>query len=143
MRSLRKIRGNTSSILITIIFLAMIITLSAIMTTGTTNRVYSQPNQMDLNITDSSANIQNIPAKKVHVGDIDIAYKMLGTGDPILLISGSSSNMNTWQPSILRDLSLNHTVIVFDTRGVGNTTTGSKPYTIEQLANDTAGLLDA
>jgi pimeloyl-ACP methyl ester carboxylesterase len=32
---------------------------------------------------------------------------------------------------------------VFDGRGVGNTTTGSKPYTIEQLANDTAGLLDA
>ena len=28
-------------------------------------------------------------------------------------------------------------------RGVGNTTIGSKPYTIEQLANDTAGLLDA
>jgi pimeloyl-ACP methyl ester carboxylesterase len=143
MCSLRKIIGNTSSILITIIFLAMIITLSAIMTTGTANRVYSQPNQMDLNITDSSANIQNIPAKKVHVGDIDIAYKMLGTGDPILLISGSSSNMNTWQPSILRDLSSNHTVIVFDNRGVGNTTTGSKPFSIQQLANDTAGLLDA
>jgi pimeloyl-ACP methyl ester carboxylesterase len=32
---------------------------------------------------------------------------------------------------------------VFDGRGVGNTTTGFNPYTIEQLANDTAGLLDA
>lgn len=68
---------------------------------------------------------------------------MLGKGDPILLISGSSSNMNTWEPSILRDLSSNHTVIVFDNRGVGNTTTGSKPFSIQQLANDTAGLLDA
>jgi hypothetical protein len=29
------------------------------------------------NATDSS-NIQNIPAKKVQVGDIEIAYKMLG-----------------------------------------------------------------
>jgi pimeloyl-ACP methyl ester carboxylesterase len=36
-----------------------------------------------------------------------------------------------------------HTVIVVDNRGVGNTTIGSKPYTMEQLANDTAGLLDA
>lgn len=68
---------------------------------------------------------------------------MLGKGDPILLISGSSSNMNNWEPSILRDLSSNHTVIVFDNRGVGNTTTGSKPFSIQQLANDTAGLLDA
>ena len=68
---------------------------------------------------------------------------MLGKGDPILLISGSSSNMNTWEPSILRDLSSNHTVIVFDNRGVGNTTTGSKPFSIQQLANTIAGLLDA
>ena len=34
-------------------------------------------------------------------------------------------------------------VIVFDPRGLGNTTAGSKPYTAQQLANDTAGLLDA
>ena len=110
--------------------------------TSTANRIYGQPNPMNLNIADSPT-IQNIPAKKVHVGDIDIAYKMLGKGDPILPISGSSSDMNAWQPSTLRDLSSNHTVIVFDNRGVGNTTTGSKPFSIQQLANDTAGLLDA
>ena len=40
-------------------------------------------------------------------------------------------------------LSSNHTVIAFDSRGLGNTTTGSKPYTYQQLANDAAGLLDA
>jgi pimeloyl-ACP methyl ester carboxylesterase len=34
-------------------------------------------------------------------------------------------------------------VIAFDQRGIANTTVGSKPYTPEQLANDTAGLLDA
>ena len=34
-------------------------------------------------------------------------------------------------------------MIVFDSRGITNTTTGTKPYTIQQLANDTAGLLDA
>jgi pimeloyl-ACP methyl ester carboxylesterase len=60
-----------------------------------------------------------------------------------LLISGGSADKNAWDPSFINDLSSNHTVIVFDNRGVGNTTIGSKPYTIEQLANDTAGLLDA
>jgi pimeloyl-ACP methyl ester carboxylesterase len=34
-------------------------------------------------------------------------------------------------------------VIAFDQRGIGNSTVGSKPYTYLQLANDTAGLLDA
>jgi pimeloyl-ACP methyl ester carboxylesterase len=144
MYSFRKIRGNTSSILIILTLLAVIITMPAIMTTTTTiNRVYGQPDQMDLNVTDSSPNIQNIPVEKVQVGDIEIAHKMLGKGDPILLVSGASADMNAWDPSFIRDLSLNHTVIVFDNRGVGNTTIGSKPYTIEQVAMDTAGLLDA
>jgi pimeloyl-ACP methyl ester carboxylesterase len=32
---------------------------------------------------------------------------------------------------------------VFDSRGVGNTMIGSKPFSMQLLANDTAGLLDA
>jgi pimeloyl-ACP methyl ester carboxylesterase len=111
----------------------------------TSNFAYGQqqqPNQINSDITNSQ-DIQNIPAKKVHVGDIDIAYKMLGKGEPILLVSGASSDMNAWDPSTLRELSSNHTLIIFDNRGVGNTTTGSKPFSIQQLANDTAGLLDA
>ena len=103
--------------------------------------VYGQTNQTISN-TDL-LNIQDIPAKKVHVGDIDIAYKMLGKGDPLLLFNGASDTMAAWDPSFLRSLSSNHTVIVFDSRGLGNTTAGSKPYSIQLLANDTAGLLDA
>ena len=148
MYPLRKIRGNTSSILITIFLLVVIIvTLPATMTTAiTTHRVYGQqPDRTDLNITDSSANIQNNTSEEkiVQVGGIEIAYKMFGNGgESILLISGGSADKNAWDPSFISDLSSNHTVIVFDNRGVGNTTIGSKPYTIEQLANDTAGLLD-
>src|SRR5215472_6885294 len=51
--------------------------------------------------------------------------------------------MSGWDPSFLKTLSSNHTVIVFDPRGIGNTTIGSKPYTPSQLANDTTGLMDA
>jgi pimeloyl-ACP methyl ester carboxylesterase len=144
MYSLRKIRGNTSSILITIFLLVVITSVPAILTI-TINRVYGQqPDRMDLNVTDSSASIQNTSEEKiVQVGDIEIAYKMSGEGEPILLISGGSADKNAWDPSFISDLSSNHTVIVFDNRGVGNTTIGSQPYTIEQLANDTAGLLDA
>jgi pimeloyl-ACP methyl ester carboxylesterase len=91
----------------------------------------------------SSFDVQNISSKKVHVGDIDIAYKVFGKGDPFLLISGSGLVMDAWDPTILRELSSNHTVIIFDNRGVGNTTAGDKPFSIVQFANDTAGLLDA
>src|SRR5436309_6102235 len=51
--------------------------------------------------------------------------------------------MDAWPSSILQELSSNHTVIIFDNRGVGNTTSGTRPFSIEQFANDTNGLLSA
>ena len=143
MYSLPKINGNKTSIFTIIFMFTMIIPTTAIMlTTTTTNPIYGQPDKTGFNVTDSS-NIQSIPAKKVQVGDIEIAYKMLGKGDPILLYNGASDGMDEWDPSFPRSLSSNHTVIAFDSRGLGNTTMGSKPYTYQQLANDAAGLLDA
>ena len=78
----------------------MIIPTTAIMltTTSTTNPVYGQPDKTSFNATDSS-NIQSIPAKKVQVGDIEIVYKMVGKGDPILLFNGASDGMDAWDPS--------------------------------------------
>jgi pimeloyl-ACP methyl ester carboxylesterase len=139
MYLLPKIIGNKTSIFIVIFMFIMIIpTTTAIVLTTTTNPVYGQQDKTGFNATDSS-NIQSIPAKKVHVGDIDIAYKMLGKGDPILLFNGASDVMDAWDPSFPRSLSSNHTVIVFDSRGLGNTTMGSKSYSIQQLATDAAG----
>ena len=114
--------------IIVFMFIMIIPATNAIimLTTTTTNPVYGQQDETSFNETDSS-NIQNIPAKKVQVGDIEIAYKMLGKGDPILLYNGASDGMDAWDPSFLTSLSSNHTVIVFDTRGLGNTIMGSKP----------------
>jgi pimeloyl-ACP methyl ester carboxylesterase len=68
---------------------------------------------------------------------------MIGKGKPILLISGLGGGMTSWESSTLEELSSsNHTVIVFDNRGVGNTSMGTKPSSIQQFANDTAGLMD-
>jgi pimeloyl-ACP methyl ester carboxylesterase len=141
----QKIKGNKTSFFIIIFMFIMIIpTTTAIMlTTTTVNPVYGQQdNKTSFNATDSS-NIQSIPVKKVQVGDIEIAYKMSGKGDPILLFNGASDGMDGWDPSFPKSLSSNHTVIAFDTRGIANTTMGSKPYTSQQLATDAAGLLDA
>jgi pimeloyl-ACP methyl ester carboxylesterase len=126
---------------LSVIFLFVLIIPPSIIATNTP-LVYGQTNQ-SIAENEDLLNIQDIPAKKVHVGDIDIAYKMLGRGDPIVLFNGGSDGMDAWDPSFPRSLSSNHTVIVFDSRGIGNTTSGSKPYTYQQLANDTAGLLDA
>jgi len=80
--------------------------------------VYGQanPDQMNSNTT------EDIPLEKVHVGDIDVGYKVFGKGNPIILFNGASDHMDAWDPSFLTGLSSNHTVIVFDQRGIGNTT---------------------
>ena len=131
---------------ITIVSLVIIIPSSTLLTTTNnyfnTIIAYGQTNQTNSNNV-NLLNNQNIPAKKVHVGDIDIAYKTFGKGDPILLFNGASDSMDAWDPSFLKSISSNHTVILFDSRGIGNTTAGSKPYTMRLLANDTAGLMDA
>ena len=124
----------------------LVISISSISNNGyfdMTNVVYGQsdPNQVNSNIT-NSVNLQDIPVKKIHVGDIDVAYKMFGKGEPIILIPGASDGLSAWDPTLINTLSSNHTVIVFDPRGIGNTTIGSKPYTPSQLANDTTGLMD-
>ncbi|MGH9983259.1 MAG: alpha/beta fold hydrolase [Nitrososphaeraceae archaeon] len=109
-----------------------------------TKVVYGQlvPDLMNSNTT-NSVNMQDITLEKVRVGDIDVAYKMFGQGDPIILFNGASDNMDAWDLSLLKGLSSNHTVITFDSRRLGNTTAGTEPYSMELLANDTAGLLDA
>jgi predicted alpha/beta-fold hydrolase len=141
----RRIKGSYTSRFITTVLIVVITFTGGIMTTsasnyfGTIKFAYGQSNQKHL----ANSKIQSIPVQKVHVGDIDIAYKTFGKGEPFLLISGLGGTMDSWLPSTLKNLSTNHTVIVFDSRGVGNTTTGTKPFSIQQLANDTTGLLEA
>ena len=107
MQWLRKVKENTSTVLITLFLFILIITLPATMTTTTINRVYGQQaDRMDLNVTDSSANIQNTSENIVQVGDIDIAYKVLGKGEPIVLIPGGSASNTSgsvgWETDLTR-----------------------------------------
>lgn len=79
----------------------------------------------------------------VRVGDIDMAYKVLGDGYPIVMIIGSLSTMDLWPPELLSNLSSQYRVIVFDNRGMGCSTATPGNFSVEQFADDTAGLMDA
>jgi pimeloyl-ACP methyl ester carboxylesterase len=120
-------------------------TISSHGNNGVTIVVYGQTNIAQDNSTNTMdlINTQEIPLEKVRVGDIEMAYKMFGKGDPLILHSGASDNMDAWDPALLTKLSSNHTVIIFDSRGIGNTTSGTESYSIQLVANDTAGLMDA
>jgi pimeloyl-ACP methyl ester carboxylesterase len=81
--------------------------------------------------------------ESVQAGDINVAYRILGQGDPIVLIIGYSSTMDMWEPLFLENLSSKYKVIIFDNRGMGNTTAPPGNFSISQFANDTAGLMAA
>ena len=82
--------------------------------------------------------------KYVQVGDVKLAYYIRGEGQPLLMINGFLSTMSLWDPALLEELSKNHQLIVFDNRGVGlSTDTKENNTTIEQMADDAAGLAKA
>jgi len=90
--------------------------------------------------------LDNLPSQNITVGDISMAYKQIGKtdGKPIILITGAGATMDMWNPLLIENLiSANYKVIIFENRGVGQSTVGTKEFSINQFANDTLGLLDA
>jgi alpha-beta hydrolase superfamily lysophospholipase len=96
-----------------------------------------------LNFANQSIDLHDIETKKIRVNDIEMAYKIFGNGSPILLINGYSAALDFWDPLLISKLASNHTVITFDNRGIGNTSSGNKQFSIPQFALDTAGLMEA
>jgi pimeloyl-ACP methyl ester carboxylesterase len=87
--------------------------------------------------------IDQAPVRTATVNDIEIAYKEIGQGEPLLFIIGYGSTMDMWPPGVLSNLSSNYRVIVFDNRGMGYSTSSDTPFSLGLFADDASGLLDA
>jgi len=80
----------------------------------------------------------------VRVNDIDMYYEIHGEGEPVVLIAGLNSDHTLYQKlGIIPRLAERYKVVAFDNRGVGQTDKPDIPYSIEMMADDTAGLLNA
>lgn len=76
------------------------------------------------------------------VGDIELYYEESGSGDPLLLIMGLAADSVAWMMQ-REAFAAGYRTIVFDNRGVGRSSKPAGPYSIAQMADDTAGLLAA
>ena len=75
------------------------------------------------------------------VGSIELYYEEHGSGDPLLLIMGLAADSMAWMFQV-PDFSEHYRTITFYNRGVGRSSKPSGPYSIHEMADDTAGLLD-
>ena len=78
----------------------------------------------------------------ITVNGINLAYTRLGKGTPLVLIHGFPLDHTSWNEaaSLLQN---EFDVILPDLRGFGQSTTVETQYTVSDMADDLAGLLDA
>ena len=65
-------------------------------------------------------------------------------GVPLVLVMGMGGSCRGWLPLQVPDFSQQRRTVIFDHRGVGGSSRDpGGPFTTAELADDTAGLLDA
>ncbi|GAA2815618.1 hypothetical protein GCM10010522_36670 [Kribbella solani] len=80
--------------------------------------------------------------KFVEAGGIDTRYQSWGTaGTPVVLVHGAAESVDTWS-RLVPLLAKNHRVYAYDLTGYGYSERKA-PYTIEELAGQLLGFLDA
>jgi pimeloyl-ACP methyl ester carboxylesterase len=74
------------------------------------------------------------PAAELH-------YERTGSGEPLLLIQGMSGTHAAWGEPFLGRLREHFDVVTFDNRGIGLSAPVDDPFTIAEMAEDTAALI--
>ncbi|WP_051677123.1 alpha/beta fold hydrolase [Maridesulfovibrio frigidus] len=91
----------------------------------------------------SAPNVGALSYSTVQVADAELAYRVVGEGEPLLLIMGFGGTMDLWDVDMVRELAKNNQVIMFDNPGMGGSTAGTDKITITSMAGYSAGLLSA
>lgn len=78
----------------------------------------------------------------IQTNGVTLYYEEQGSGPALLLIAGLGSNRNAWA-TVVPELATRFRCITFDNRGTGRSEVPVGPYSIDDLADDTAGLIDA
>ncbi len=76
------------------------------------------------------------------VGDIKLHYEVHGDGPPVVLVPGLGSDTRLFA-NVVPLLATSHQVIVVDPRGGGQSDKPTGAYSIDQMAEDVAGLFGA
>src|SRR5688572_10208369 len=81
---------------------------------------------------------------EVVVGGIKVVYEVSGEGPPIVLVCGTGQQAEMLHSfgAVGGLLEAGYQVITFDNRGIPPSDVPPPPYTVEEMAEDTIGLLE-
>src|SRR5262245_48397371 len=71
-----------------------------------------------------------------------LAYTRRGTGEPLLLVSGVAGHHRMWGEPFVSPLAERFDVVAFDHRGIGSSARVDGEFTIPDLADDAAAVMD-
>jgi pimeloyl-ACP methyl ester carboxylesterase len=82
------------------------------------------------------------PRTEIEIEGRRFAWRTVGEGTPLLLINGYAATAADWDPGFLAGLG-EFGLICPDNRGIGDSESGGAELTIDAMAADLEGLLDA
>ena len=71
---------------------------------------------------------------KIEVNGVQIGYRRVGKGPPLLVLNGFAATSADWDPSFIDGLASSNELILLDHRDIGSSTDDGKPFDIAQLA---------
>jgi pimeloyl-ACP methyl ester carboxylesterase len=80
--------------------------------------------------------------RTLRTGLVDLNYATSGSGDAILLIQGVGIIGGGWRPQV-ETLAAWFRTVTFDNRGIGRSSLGAEPLTIDRMAGDALAIMDA
>lgn len=91
----------------------------------------------------AGVDIAGTPVQYAEINGVSLGYREFGAGEPILLVAGIGSTMDSWDADFVGVLASKYHVYLYDRRGLGFSPDHAAPPSISQHADDAAGLIAA
>ena len=130
----RKIKSYMKRI--TVLFFLLFMILAIGISSATAQHIHPSGEKIGLDEEDNVV-------YQINSNGIKIGYKLIGSGEPLVMLVGLGDTMDRWPNEVVDSLSKKYQLILLDNRGMGYTTANNVKFTYKLFADDVMRLLDA
>ncbi|HUX04267.1 MAG TPA: alpha/beta hydrolase [Acidimicrobiales bacterium] len=94
-------------------------------------------------VTIGPLSVVDAPIRTVSTPLGTVGYRSVGSGPPLVLITGYTGTMEGWDPRFVDALAERHRVLLLDNAGIGKTSPLPSSLTIDAMANQTSAFMGA